>query len=1398
MIVAVNSRISDKRKCVDANCSVLISTAIAQLNYNSDDPLGVSFPAGAKVEVYSYAAGLRSDLWGIKYKGKRGYGPKALLRENKIFVSSKKVNMIVPTEISTEFSILNMEIDMEKDVAASNVFGGNSIFGGIIGASAAEQDIKPDKVRVVEGTTLYNMENNPDDENVAMDFVTPVTPDSLPLPVREQVPETTTTPTVVPSKNEGSKGESLRSESVNKNSEDVKNKHEPTGSSVGSETKHLVGAENINTDEEGDYADYEEDEDDDEAEVEDESENINATDSTEESVKKSIVESESSRDVESENATEEIIEQQQNMQTVKSIYPAESPVTKEESSNQIQNESSTQNVKSEHPEVNSLNAESEENENMKVDKMKQHTADMVLPQSLETVEQSEAHLESPLSAEQGLHINMDTNKVNGLDSIPEQPQSVVKEGEMSVAEKEEKDIEKTKIDQTSPDISSGSEVVQGDTRQIEENQKTEEKFSIEHVGIIDINSSSKIVQGDTKKQTEENQKTEETSSVEHVGIVPEEDSAHIKEPIGDESNTVTDNVTEKIVSNMELGGNEQQFATVESHIDPNVDTGKSDVVDLPQTVHSQSNKTEEIGGTNLHEETSVDQFVGVDSKDDTTIQQEDVVKHIETVVVNDEVEKLYDSFHDASKQNSMPLPSIPKKVPEIIPNEEPSISEEASTETFSEVYITSIMAWFSSSVKIIQSYFQSPADYNDIPNTAGEEPSNTVSSVPESSVERRDNWDQIKSDPLKDKSCLIQNLGGEDSCEKVTKLPPPGVWPQSDSTGGGYELFGTVIDIDKLSYEMIMWLLVTAGTILTFMLGHYYIEAHRRDGLLVARINKLERELLVLRKESSLLEDQLLKAQDEIQAVDSSSSEAEALIYALKMELEENKAIRMDLEDQVTSLEKELESVTESGLEMHRLLSESLSNQDGSQVLLKTVENLRVKLNAQNAEISLLNQNIVEKNEEIESLKNDLAYSQEMYKHIEERLKVLQREKEEEALELKDKHRALSAQLEEIIEAKALDEMRTSTEISKLKLDIEEVQRNFAEKEAELETMKDAVKQLQSVERKVDVHALYDVVSISAKLKATVKEKDEFKEKFLEEEGARKLLEDHVRVISREVASLKENFEAAEREKIDALTKLQVLSNYFKEKESQLQKELGLQESMWLQKQSDDHTIYEQMKSLREENEKYKLQNESLKKEICEQESSFKIQIANIEQRAHENWVACRQSERRLKEVQQEASQLRNRLTLSEKNAANHTLDDAKPKISESNGDPSSPPPSLIFPATTSPPFMMYPGLPGEFIPPPPLVSAPFSPDSSRPPPLGRISSPQLDLRFSPPPPLPYSPYDFPYGGHHSPSPPPPLPQHRTVHKPQPRENAREQKDSSSTNYNASEITDKPSRRNKR
>lgn len=53
---------------------------------------------------------------------------------------------------------------------------------------------------------------------------------------------------------------------------------------------------------------------------------------------------------------------------------------------------------------------------------------------------------------------------------------------------------------------------------------------------------------------------------------------------------------------------------------------------------------------------------------------------------------------------------------------------------------------------------------------------------------------------------------------------------------------------------------------------------------------------------------------------------------------------------------------------------------------------------------------------------------------------------------------------------------------------------------------------------------------------------------------------------------------------------------------------------------------------------------DTLKKEIDEQDRSYKTRLASQEKRAHENWVQCRQLERRLEESKQEAGQLRQRL----------------------------------------------------------------------------------------------------------------------------------------------------------
>ena len=53
---------------------------------------------------------------------------------------------------------------------------------------------------------------------------------------------------------------------------------------------------------------------------------------------------------------------------------------------------------------------------------------------------------------------------------------------------------------------------------------------------------------------------------------------------------------------------------------------------------------------------------------------------------------------------------------------------------------------------------------------------------------------------------------------------------------------------------------------------------------------------------------------------------------------------------------------------------------------------------------------------------------------------------------------------------------------------------------------------------------------------------------------ARQLLDDHVKLVNEEISNLKKDFSKAEKEKLEAETRLDVLSSYFKEKETTLQK----------------------------------------------------------------------------------------------------------------------------------------------------------------------------------------------------------------------------------------------------
>ncbi|XP_046415081.1 transport and Golgi organization protein 1 isoform X2 [Neodiprion fabricii] len=560
---------------------------------------------------------------------------------------------------------------------------------------------------------------------------------------------------------------------------------------------------------------------------------------------------------------------------------------------------------------------------------------------------------------------------------------------------------------------------------------------------------------------------------------------------------------------------------------------------------------------------------------------------------------------------------------------------------------------------------------------------------------------------------------------------------------------------DQHNYlETLMYLGLTAFTTLLFSLGYYYIENQRRDKELVAKINTFEKELLVITKENMILGEDLKTTKNKLNSIEDESFGSNEMVLSLKSELEMAQVTKGELEDQIITLEKELESATEAGLELERMLREFLASQSDDNPLAQSVEDLQTRLNAQQATNESLTNSLNLKSQENEVLTAELAVTQEKYQQLEVEVTQL-------TGELKVQ-RNLKKNLEEDLTNKI---MQLNERVDKLSEERATLINQLTLKEVALNDLAEVMKQSND---KLDFKKLYDISHIKADAQVITKERDELKIKLTEVEGAHQLLEDmrififteHTKLIKEEIASVTEQYELAERDKIEAQTRLEVLSNYFKEKESQLQKELGMQEAMWVQKQGEVTSTVDRIQTMQNEIQNYRQQIETLKREILDQEREYKSQISALETKSHEQWVIARQSERRLEESKAEASQLRNRLTLVEK-SINEVDADSKLHRMETNGETASSP-QLFLGAETSnspvlftgssgipppippfPPYPPYPVIPG----PPHSGGGPMYDISRRPPPLGgRLSSP-------PPIPLPHPPGRYEDAS----SPPPPL-----------------------------------------
>lgn len=147
--------------------------------------------------------------------------------------------------------------------------------------------------------------------------------------------------------------------------------------------------------------------------------------------------------------------------------------------------------------------------------------------------------------------------------------------------------------------------------------------------------------------------------------------------------------------------------------------------------------------------------------------------------------------------------------------------------------------------------------------------------------------------------------------------------------------------------DMIIWLIITAVTLLVFTLGYRCIGKNSKEGALLSKLNVLERKLMTSWKECDLMKTELLDTRGKLTSIEDNSFGSNEMVIALKQQLDNSEQSRLEMMDQIASLEKELENAAEAGLELNKMVSELLSNQSGSDSIISSVEELQKQLNEQ-------------------------------------------------------------------------------------------------------------------------------------------------------------------------------------------------------------------------------------------------------------------------------------------------------------------------------------------------------------------------------------------------------------------------------------------------------------------
>ena len=487
------------------------------------------------------------------------------------------------------------------------------------------------------------------------------------------------------------------------------------------------------------------------------------------------------------------------------------------------------------------------------------------------------------------------------------------------------------------------------------------------------------------------------------------------------------------------------------------------------------------------------------------------------------------------------------------------------------------------------------------------------------------------------------------------------------------------IDGDRLGLVGII-----ALTLLLLHIINSVMNKSSREQPLIRRLAELDRKLFAATNELLIIKKDQAERLSPTTGDDGESSRAvremelqlqqthlelETSRESLRLQTERSQQILLDLE----SSKKDAVVAQEEARQAQEMVEEMIANQgskDGSAAddqLMQVVQQLQTQLESQKVVLGKYEPRLKKKEKEnkelisqIKQLRADVANANLEKDRIKKELTDTMLSVEESASKLnevfknEEEWKSLSDLLQSQLDEKSVAIENMETEMSALKSRISVFKCEAESKEEQLEVLQETLDELQS--RKVgakengesdgwDVEEengweVEDVSEIKelAKLRVENKRNKETKETL---EGELGEVQSQLQTTTSDLERYRAESESlrAARDEIvqdhsDLQRRLEVLTEFFNKKEAELQRQLGLQSAKFGDVSTGAESSARQLVSVTSELDSTREQVKIIRAELEDQERSLKAAVAAQEKKAHENWVAARQSERKLTELQ--------------------------------------------------------------------------------------------------------------------------------------------------------------------